>query len=100
MDKPVLSKKVFGEVDIQNIDYENNALYVMEMVINNGSWEDFKSIIEYYGEEKIKKEIIHTKELGPKEVNFCCVLFKMDQKKFIYLTTKPAYPEPWDFSGA
>jgi len=37
MDKPILSKKAFLDVDIDKINYEKDALFVMKSVINNGS---------------------------------------------------------------
>jgi len=100
MDKPQLSKQAFWDVDMDSIDYEKHARYVMEKVINGGTTDDFISVRNFYGDNRIRKEIIHTKEFGPKEVSFCCLIFKLTQKDFKFPANKPAYPEPWDYSGA
>jgi hypothetical protein len=40
-DKPVLSKQAFWDVDMATIDYEKNARYVVEKVIERGKEADF-----------------------------------------------------------
>ena len=100
MEKPVLSKQAFWDVDMNKIDYGKQALYVMENVINNGTLEDFIALRNFYGDNKICETIINSKELGPKEISFCCLIFKLNRNDFKYPTTKAAYPTPWDYSGA
>jgi hypothetical protein len=84
VDKPILSKQAFWGVDMDSIDYNMDALFVMESVINNSSLEDFFSIRKFYGDQKISKTVISAKELGPKEVNFCCHVLKLNPQDFIY----------------
>jgi hypothetical protein len=100
MDKPILSKKAFVNVDMDSIDYNKDALFVMESVINNGSFEDFFSIRKFYGEEKISRTVINTKELGPKEVNFCCLVFKLNPQDFIYPVKKYPSAQLTNYYGA
>ena len=100
MNKPILSKQAFWDVDMNSIDYEKNALFVMESVINSGSLEDFRSITRFYGDKKISKTIINTKELGLKEVNFCCHVFKLKLQDFIYPIKKHSPAQSADYYGA
>jgi hypothetical protein len=103
MDKPILSKQAFKNVDMDEIDYENGALNVLERVLYKGSDNDFRAIRKFYGDERIRKEIVHTKCFGPKEINFCCFLFKLKSTDFIYYKEGQfrTYPEfkdcPADF---
>jgi hypothetical protein len=100
MNKPQLSKQAFWDVNMDNIDCEKNALFIMERIICGNSFEDFISIRNFYGDDRFKQEIIHSKELGPKEVSFCCAIFHLTKEEFKYPTSKPAYPTAWDYSGA
>jgi len=84
MDKPILSKQAFWDVDMDKIDYEKNALDLIERVMYRGSFEDFRALVKFYGDEKVCKEIIHTKRFGAKEVNFCCLIFKIKPTYFKY----------------
>lgn|GEM_PF-799832 len=95
MDKPVLSKQAFKNVDMDEIDYENGMLNVLERVMYKGSEDDFRELRRFYGDERIRKEIINTKCFGPKEVNFCCFIFNLKRDDFKYYKEGAfrAYPE-------
>jgi hypothetical protein len=103
MDKPVLSKQAFKNVDMDNIDFEKDMLNILERVVYRGSPEDFMAVRKFYGDKRTRKEIIHTKCFGPKEINFCCFIFKLKNSDFIYYKEGQfrAYPEfkdcPEDF---
>ena len=103
MDKPILSKQAFWDVDMDKIDYEKDMLHIFERVMYRGSMDDFWALAKFYGDERIRKEIIHAKSFGPKEVNFCCLIFKLKTTDFIYYKEGRfrAYPEfkdcPEDF---
>jgi hypothetical protein len=85
MDKPQLSKQAFWDVDMDNIDYEKHAQFVIERILTHGNWDDFKVIVKYYGEERIKKEVVKTTSLGPKELNFCCVIYDLKPTDFNFI---------------
>jgi hypothetical protein len=103
MDKPVLSKQAFKYVNMDEIDYENDILNVLERIIYRGNAEDIKAIRDFYGDRRISKEVIRSKCFGPKEVNFCCLIFNLKTSDFIYFKKAQfrAYPEfkdcPEDF---
>ena len=95
MDKPVLSSKVFSGIDIEKVDYEKDMLNIFERVMYGGSFDDFIALRKFYGDKRIRKEIIYTKCFGPKEINFCCFIFKLKTTDFIYYKEGQfrAYPE-------
>jgi len=99
MDKPILSKRAFWDVDMEKIDYEKGALNVLERIMYRGSMEDIIAVREFYGDDGIKKEIINSKCLGPKEVNFCCFIFGMELTDFRYYKEGRfrAFPEFKDY---
>ncbi|MBD1367173.1 hypothetical protein IDJ77_25400 [Mucilaginibacter sp. ZT4R22] len=99
MDKPILSKQAFWDVDMDKIDYEKNARYVMERVLNNGTEKDFRALVNFYGHERWRTEIVNSKVLDARDANFCCTIFNIDIKDFKY-DIKPFVREPWDYSGA
>jgi hypothetical protein len=78
-----------------SIDYEKNARYVMEKVIDRGSFEDFKSMRKYYGDDKIRSEIVNAKWIGDKEIYFCCSIFNIEPTDFKCYIKKQLNPELW-----
>jgi len=88
---------------MDNVDFENGALNILERVIYRGSREDFMAVRKFYGDKRIRKEIIQTKCFGPKEISLCCLIFKLKTADFKYYKEGQfrAYPEfkdcPEDF---
>lgn len=96
MDKPVLSSRAFRYVDKDTLDYDSGMLNIFERVMYKGSFDNFIALRKFYGDKKIRKEIINTKCFGPKEVNFCCFIFNLKTATdFIYYKEGRfrAYPE-------
>ncbi|HEY9196193.1 MAG TPA: hypothetical protein VIM77_08000 [Mucilaginibacter sp.] len=95
MDKPILSKQAFWDVDMNTIDYEKNARFVIEKVVDRGSFEDFIALKKFYGDNKIKKEIVNAKWIGDKEIYFCCAIFNLEPKDFKCYIKKQLNPQLW-----
>ena len=55
MEKPVLSKQAFWDVDMDKIDYKKNAVHVVEKVIERGKAEDFDNLLKFYGFDRVGK---------------------------------------------
>ncbi len=76
---------------------------MLEIVVYKGVQDNFCEIIKYYGEERFRKEIIKSKSLRPKEVNFCWLIFDLKPADFKHYEGGQfrAYPEfkdpPEDF---
>ncbi|MCJ8210115.1 hypothetical protein MUY27_10375 [Mucilaginibacter sp. RS28] len=95
MDKPQLSKQAFWDVDMDKIDYEKHARFVVEKVIDRGSFEDFIAIKTFYGNERIKHEIVNANWIGDKEIYFCCAIFNLKPTDFKCYIKKQLNPQLW-----
>ena len=95
MNKPILSKQAFWDVDMDKIDYKKHARYVMEKVIDRGTIDDFKELRKFYGDNIIRKEIVNASWLGDKEIYFCCTIFNLEPKDFKCYIKKQLNPELW-----
>jgi len=95
MDKPILSKQAFWDVDMDKIDYEKNARHVIEKVVDRGSFEDFIQLMNFYGDKKIRKEVVNAKWLGDKEIYFCCAIFNLKPEDFKCFIKKQLNPKLW-----
>ena len=95
MDKPILSKEAFKNINMDEIDFENGLLNILERLIYRGEVEDIREARVFYGDDRIRKEIVNSKCLGPLQVNFCCVNFglKTIDFKFYKEGNFRAYPE-------
>jgi hypothetical protein len=95
--KPILSKQAFWDVDMNTIDYEKNARHVVEKVIERGTNDDFLSILNFYGFEKVKQLALQALWLSDISINFCCALFKVKPTDFKCYEKKQLNLQHWNF---
>ena len=96
-DKPILSKQAFWDVDMNKIDYEKNARYVVEKIIERGTHNDFLSILKFYGFERVKELALRALWLSDMSINFCCTLFKVKPTDFKCYEKKQSNLQHWNF---
>jgi hypothetical protein len=63
MQTPVFNKRIFWDVNFENLDYEAKAVFVIERVFERGDVDDIRQCRRYYGDEKIKKVLLNTRFL-------------------------------------
>lgn len=64
-----LSPQLFWDVDPEKVDTKKNARWLIERVIQRGTWEDWLLIIELYGKSGLRA-IAPELRLDPKGTNF------------------------------
>lgn len=92
-----LSDKAFWDVCFEKIDFEKHARYVMEKVFNNGCWNDQVAVMNYYGLQKIKKEVVQIPYLRPTVISFLSALLKVPKDEFRCCILKPSLQMPWNY---
>jgi hypothetical protein len=95
--KPKVSKKAFWDVRFDTLDYEKNSVFVIQRVFDYGLFEEIIEIIRFYGEARIKKEIVLAGWLSKKTISFCCALFHLKPEDFKCYTKKQLNPEHWNY---
>ncbi len=94
MPKINLKRNLFWDVDIHSIDPDKHKRFIIARFLQRGSFEDFKNLLEYYGEETIRQEVIRIRYLDKKTLRFCSFFFKIPRDKF--RCTKNAVGNFWD----
>ena len=84
--KPNLSKYLFWDIDMRKLDYESRASFILERVFTMGMQEDEWKVNEYYGKERIRKEVIKCKGLDKKTLNYLCLFYDIPKKDFACYT--------------
>ena len=77
-----LSKAIFWDTDYDSIDWEKNARYVIERVLMYGTIEDWRTIQGYYGRERIRDEMLQSRDLDPKSLSFLSCIYNIPKEKF------------------
>jgi len=95
--KPNLSRQAFWDVDMEKIDYEKNARFVVEKVIDRGTHKDFLNILNFYGFRKVKELALQANWLSDVSINFCCTLFDVNPNDFKCYEKKQLNRQHWNF---
>ena len=57
--KPVSAKRIFWDMNFEQIDYDAKANFVIERVFERGDVEDIRQCRRYYGNEKVTAALLH-----------------------------------------
>jgi hypothetical protein len=82
---------------MNTLDYEANARFVIEKVMNYGLWADILEILRYYGHTRVKAEVVQAGYLKEKTLSFCCTIFDLTSHQFRCYTRQQSNPLPWDY---
>ena len=94
---PDLSRTAFWDVDFNSLDFEKNAVFIIEKVFNYGLWDDQLAVIKYYGWERIRNEIVKGAYYKKKVLNFLCVIFHLQPTDFTCYTRRQSLPIHWNY---
>ena len=97
MSKPEISKRIFWDVNAAEIDYEKDRFFVIERVLNYGVWNDFKSLLQFYGDATIKQEIIKSAYLKKDVLNFVCFYFDLKISQFKCYKRRQSQEKHWNY---
>ena len=78
-----LSSVAFWDVAFDAIDVEADSQFVMNKVFNYGLWYDMLAVMNYYGLDRIRREIVNAAYLKSTAISFLCVVLDLDEHDFM-----------------
>ncbi|MGN6530995.1 MAG: DUF6922 domain-containing protein [Ginsengibacter sp.] len=87
-----LSKQAFWDVDMDQLDYEKNADYIISKVFDNGSLQDVLETIAWYGDNKVAEALKKAPYLKEITMIFASKFFNIPPSSFKCFTTKQYHP--------
>jgi hypothetical protein len=85
----ILSKQAFWDTDMHTLDAEKHAAFIVERVLEHGTWSDIKAIARYYGLPKLKETAINAKFFLPDTVSFLSIVFQLNKEEMACYTSRP-----------
>ena len=96
--KPMeLSRVLFWDTDYDKIDWDNKARYVIERVVTRGNWSDWRNVCAYYSLDRIRTEMLQSRDLDKKTLNFLSKLFEIPQEQFRCYRYHQSNPGHWNY---
>ena len=96
-DIPALRKSLFWDVDFAKIEWQKNYRFVIERVLERGTFDEWQQIKDIYGLEKIKETALQVRWLDNTTLSFCSNYFHIHKEQFRCYTLKSLNPAPWVF---
>ncbi len=95
--KPVFQKRIFWDVDFENLDYEKRAAFIIERVFERGDVQDIRNCRRYYGDERIREVLVNAKWLTPNTVYLASALFNNGLNDYKCFREARSNPGHWRY---
>ena len=92
--KPIFHKRIFWDVNFENLDYDNKANFIIERVFERGDVEDIRQCRRYYGDEKISNALTKAKWLNLQTIYLASAVLSnnlTDYKCYIQALSNPTH---------
>src|SRR5665647_3050022 len=85
---PIFEKRIFWDVNFEQIDYDAKANFVIERFFSRGDVEDIRQCRRYYGDEKVTAALLHAKYLPLHTIYFASAIIDKPLNEFRCYTLK------------
>lgn len=89
------SPYLFWDVDVESIDMDANAPYVVKRVLELGTWADWKLLEAHYGLQRITEIAKGLRDLEPKALSFISTISSTPQSSFRCYSQKQYSRKHW-----
>jgi len=86
---PSLSKRAFWDTDMNTLDLDRHARFIIIRVFERGNAKDKEAITQYYGEGRIVATLLEADSLLPVAIESAKKMFHLSDKDFACYTKKP-----------
>lgn len=80
--KPIFEKRIFWDVNFEQIDYDAKANFVIERVFERGDVEDIRQCRRYYGDEKVIEALLKAKYLPEHRIHLASAVIDKPLEEF------------------
>jgi len=92
-----LRKNLFWDVKLESIDLEQHAKFIVERILQRGTWEEFKATIDFYGKQKVKSIIKRLRYLDDRTLHFCHTYFEIPLTELRCYNIKQSKVAHWNY---
>ena len=91
--KPVFNKRIFWDVNFEQIDYDAKANFVIERVFERGDVEDIRQCRRFYGDEKVTEALLNAKFLPLHTIYLASAVINKPIEEFRCYKLRQSNPE-------
>ncbi len=95
--RPNISKIAFWDVNFDKIDFDKSSVFVIDKVLNHGTWADIIEILRYYGLERAKKDVVQVSYFKSSALSFLCLILDLKKTDFIAYQRRQTRVSNWTY---
>jgi hypothetical protein len=92
-DKPIFNKRIFWDVNFEDLDYELRSNFVIERVFERGDVDDIRQCRRYYGDERVSQALLKAKFLPEHRLYLASAIIDKPLSDFRCYTLRQSNPE-------
>lgn len=90
-----LSKHLFWDVEVDKINPDTHASFIIERVLKKGTLQDFNVLNQIFGSKKTISTVKNLKNLDPKTANFAHIYFNIPKNEMKCYTKNQSQVKHW-----
>jgi len=90
---PIFNKRIFWDVNFENLDYDKKADFIIERVFERGDVPDIRNCRRYYGDEKVTDSLLNAKFLSKVTMYLAAAVIDRPLKDFRCYKLRQSNPE-------
>ncbi len=93
------NRSLFWDVDVDTIDLEQNAHYIIERFLEYGTLEGIRGLRKLYGDDNIKKYIVQRgyRTLSNKTLNYWTLILNLEGEKCLRPSLRNSSRRYWNY---
>jgi hypothetical protein len=95
--KPQFHRRIFWDVDFDNLDYDRRANFVIERVFERGDVEDIRQCRRYYGDGKVENVLTEAKWLMKETVYLAAAVLNNKLTDYRCYKLAQLNPQHWSY---
>ncbi|MDR1699392.1 MAG: hypothetical protein LBR75_06180 [Prevotellaceae bacterium] len=95
--KPQFHRRIFWDVDFDNLDYDKRADFIIERVFDRGDVEDIRQCRRYYGDGKVSEALTSAKWLLKETVYLAAAVLKNKLTDYRCYKLAQLNPQHWSY---
>lgn len=91
-----IRKTLFWEYDLNNMNWQNMHVLVVQRVIERGRMDDYFAILNLYGLEGVKDSIKQIPYLNSRDLSFVCSVFNLKKEDLKCYSKQQSTIQHWN----
>jgi hypothetical protein len=92
---PEINRRIFWDVNPDNLDYQKSSKFIIERVFERGNVDDVRNIRRFYGDQLIGDTLKASPWMEEKTIYLASAILHIPLNDFLCYTKAASNPEHW-----